>query len=80
MRDAGIHDGALLVVDRSINPSNGQIVVAMIDGQFTIKRLRKSKERVFLEAENPAFSSIEIDAEQELVIWGVVKSAVNEFA
>ena len=80
MRDAGINDGALLVVDRSITPSDGQIVVAMLDGQFTLKRLRKRKGQLFLEAENPDFLSIEINGEQELVIWGVVKSASNEFA
>jgi DNA polymerase V len=80
MRDAGINDGALLVIDRSITPRDGHIVVAMIDGQFTLKRLRKRDGRVFLEAHNPAFSSIEINGEQELVIWGVVKSATNEFA
>lgn len=80
MRDAGINDGALLVIDRSITPSDGHIVVAMLDGQFTIKRLRKRNGRVFLEAHNPAFSSIEMNGEQELVIWGVVKSAINEFA
>jgi DNA polymerase V len=80
MRDAGINDGALLVVDRSITPSDGQIVVAMLDGQFTLKRLRKRKGQLFLEAENPDFLSIEINGEQELVIWGVVKSATNEFA
>jgi DNA polymerase V len=80
MRDAGINDGALLVIDRSITPREGHIVVAMIDGQFTLKRLRKRDGKVFLEAHNPAFSSIEINGEQELVIWGVVKSATNEFA
>ena len=80
MRDAGINNGALLVIDRSITPRDGHIVVAMIDGQFTLKRLRKRDGRVFLEAHNPAFSSIEINGEQELVIWGVVKSATNEFA
>jgi DNA polymerase V len=80
MRDAGINDGALLVIDRSITPRDGHIVVAMLDGQFTLKTLRKRNGRVFLEAHNPAFSSIEIEGEQELVIWGVVKSATNEFA
>jgi len=80
MRGAGINDGALLIVDRSITPLDGHIVVAMLDGQFTLKRLRKRNGRVFLDAENPAFSSIEINCEQELVIWGVVKSATNEFA
>lgn len=80
MRDSGINDGALLVIDRSITPRDGHIVVAMLDGQFTLKRLRKRNGQVFLEAHNPAFTSIEISGEQELVIWGVVKSATNEFA
>ena len=72
MRDAGIEDGDLVVIDRSINAKHGQIVVAVVDGEFTIKRLYKKRNLVRLEAANPTFPNIELKDGQELVIWGVV--------
>ena len=58
MRDAGLHAGDILVSYRSITPSDKQIVVAMIDGDFTVKRFRKYGSKLFLEAANPDFPSI----------------------
>lgn len=72
MRDAGIDDGDYVVVDRSISPAHGQIVVAVVDGEFTIKRLYRRGRHVRLEAENPTFPNIELRDGQELVVWGVV--------
>ena len=77
MRDAGIQGGDILVVDRSLTPGNGQIVVAMLDGDFTVKRLRKKGKRVFLEAENAEFTPIEISESQELTVWGVVTFVIH---
>ncbi len=77
MRDAGIQGGDILVVDRSITPGNGQIVIAMLDGDFTVKRLRKKGKRVFLEAENAEFTPIEISENQELTVWGVVTFVIH---
>src|ERR1019366_9965818 len=57
MRDAGIHSGDVLVVDRSVTPADRQIVVAMIDGEFTVKRFRKYGDKLFLEAANADFPS-----------------------
>ena len=78
MRDAGIHAGDVLVVDRSITPSDKQIVVAMIDGDFTVKRFRKFGAQLFLEAANPDFPSIQIGENQELVIWGAVTYIIHK--
>jgi DNA polymerase V len=78
MRDAGILSGDILVVDRSLTPKDSQIVVAMLDGDFTVKRLRQRDGRVFLEAENAAFAPIEISENQELVIWGIVTYVIHQ--
>ena len=78
MRDAGIHAGDVLVVDRSITPSDRQIVVAMIDGDFTVKRFRKYEDKIFLEAANLDFPSIQIGENQELVIWGAVTYIIHQ--
>ena len=72
MRDAGIDDGDLVVIDRSVNAKHGQIVVAVVDGEFTIKRLYKKRNLVRLEAANPTFPNIDLRDGQELIIWGVV--------
>jgi len=78
MRDAGIHSGDVLVVDRSVTPHDKQIVVAMIDGEFTVKRFRKYGEKIFLEAANADFPSIQIGENQELVIWGAVTYIIHQ--
>lgn len=78
MRDAGIHPGDILVIDRSITPADRQIVVAMIDGEFTVKRFRKKGDRITLEAENPTFQSIEVGEDQELTIWGAVTFVIHQ--
>jgi DNA polymerase V len=78
MRDAGISSEDILVVDRSVSPEDGQVVVAMLDGDFTVKRLRKRKGRVFLVAENNAYPPIEVGEDQELVVWGVVTFVIHQ--
>jgi DNA polymerase V len=78
MRDAGISSGDILVVDRSLSPEDGQVVVAMLDGDFTVKRLRKRKGQFFLEAGNSAYPPIEVRENQELVVWGVVTFVIHQ--
>lgn len=78
MRDAGISNGDIMVVDRSVSPEDGQVVVAMLDGDFTVKRLRKRNGRVFLVAENNAYPPIEVGEDQELVVWGVVTFVIHQ--
>ncbi len=78
MKAAGITSGDILVVDKSFTTANRQIVVAMLDGEFTVKRLRRWNNRVFLESGNQDFPSREITPDQELVIWGVVTYVIHQ--
>lgn len=72
MRDAGIEDGDFVVIDRSVQPKHGHVIVAVVDGEFTIKRLYSKKGAVRLVAANPTFPDIDFKDGQELIVWGVV--------
>ncbi|GAB5550141.1 MAG: hypothetical protein SangKO_099010 [Sandaracinaceae bacterium] len=72
MVGAGILSGDLLLVDRAVEPQNGDVVVAAIDGELTVKRFSRHRGRPRLLAANPAYPSIELADGQELVVWGVV--------
>lgn len=78
MTGAGIQDGDLLVVDRSLTPSHRSVIIAVVDGEFTVKRLYKRAGRIRLLAENPDFAPIEFQEGQELQIWGIVTSVVHK--
>lgn len=80
MVGAGIFDGDLLVVDKSLLPKSGDIVIAVVDGDLTVKRLIKRGSNITLQPENPRFKEIEFKDGQELVVWGVVTSSVKKFA
>ena len=77
MTGAGIQNGDLLIVDRSITPGHRMIVIAVVDGEFTVKRLFKRAGKVRLLAENPDFAAIEFQDGQELLIWGVVTNVIH---
>lgn len=79
MVGAGIFDGDLLVVDKSLEPSSGDIVIAIVDGDLTVKRLIKRGDKVILKPENHRFMEIELQDGQELQVWGVVTSTVKKF-
>lgn len=79
MLGAGIHDGDLLIVDRSLTPSDGDIVIAVIDGEHLVKRLSVSRSGVALLSENPAYHPIRLSSDQQLHIWGVVRHCVTSF-
>jgi DNA polymerase V len=78
MIGAGIQEGTLLVVDRALEPRHNDIVIAVVDGELTVKRLEKRRGKVRLIAENPAFAPIEFKEGQELVVWGVVTSIIQK--
>jgi DNA polymerase V len=80
MTGAGIQDGNLLVVDHALEPRHGDIVIAVIDGELTVKRLDKRRGKVRLVAENPAYAPIEFKDGQELTIWGVVTSVIQRMS
>lgn len=77
MIDAGIHDNDILIVDRSITPVTGKIVVAALDGQLTVKRLHKTNEKLCLMPENKEFDPIEVREGSEIYIWGVVTNVIH---
>lgn len=72
MLDANIHEGDILVVDRSIEAAHGKIVIAVVDGEFTVKTLYNKDGMIKLVPANPDYPEIELHNEQELDIWGVV--------
>jgi DNA polymerase V len=78
MVKAGIHDKDIVIVDRSLAPSDGKIVVAAINGALTLKRLRCKGKKIELVAENEGFSPIEITKEIDLRFWGVVTSVIHK--
>jgi DNA polymerase V len=78
MQGAGLDDGDLLVIDRSLEPVDNKIVVCFIDGEFTVKRLKVTKDEVLLIPENPKYQSIKVTEENELIIWGVVTYVVKK--
>lgn len=78
MRDAGIFPNDLLVVDRSLEPKNGSVVIAVLNGELTVKRIWKRNGQVELRAANPDFPPIRLAGEMELDIWGVVKYAIHQ--
>jgi DNA polymerase V len=79
MTGAGIQEGNLLVVDRALEAKHRDIVIAVVDGEMTVKRLDKRRGRIRLLAENPAYEPIEFQDGQELTIWGVVTSVIQRF-
>lgn len=72
MIGAGISDGDILVIDRSLEPSNNKIVICFIDGEFTVKRIQIDKEVVCLMPENSEYEPIYITENNQFIIWGVV--------
>ena len=80
MEGAGIRSGDLLVVDRSLEPEDGSVVIACVDGEFTVKTLRKGRGGVWLEAANPAYKPIRFSGEMELRVFGVVTAVIHRFA
>jgi len=79
MEGAEIFDGDILVVDKSVRPRHGHVVIAFVDGERLVKRLYRRGERVALLAENPAYPPLEIRDGMELLIWGVVIGKFKRF-
>lgn len=79
MSGASIQDGDILVVDRSIKPVNGKIVIALVNGEYTVKRLSIKNGVIELCPENPDYSPIELSGMDELIVWGVVTGLARQF-
>lgn len=79
MRDAGIGIDDILIVDRSLDAKHNDIVIALIDNDFTLKRLKIKQGLSWLKAENPDFQDIHLTEFQDSIIWGVVTSSIKRF-
>lgn len=77
MTGAGIHSGDILVIDKALDAAPGNVVVAIVDGEFTVKRLVRDGRQCSLVAENPATKPLVFGDGEEVVIWGVVTWPVN---
>ena len=79
MEGAGIFSGDVLVVDRSVMPTNGRIVAAAVNGELVVKRLRSSSSELELVSENEEYAPITVSEDENCTIWGVVVGSVRQF-
>lgn len=77
MKNAGIFDGDLLVIDRSLEPLNNKIAVCVIDGEFTVKRIKKETNTVWLIPENEEFQPIKVTEDNEFIVWGIAIASIK---
>ena len=78
MQNAGIFSGDVMVVDRALEPKNNTIVLAVLDGEFTVKRIQKKGRQLFLKPENEMFKPIQITEEMDFKVWGVVTHIIHK--
>jgi len=76
--DSGIHSGDILIVDKSLEPGQSSLVVAVINGDFTMKRIKKEGNRFFLMPENPKYKPIDVAGDMQVEIWGVVTYVIHK--
>ncbi len=79
MKDVGITDGDLLVIDKSITPKNDQIAVCYVDGEFTIKKIKFEKDVCWLLPANDAYQPIRVTSQNDFLIWGIVTHVIKAF-
>ncbi len=77
MEGADIHDGDIVVIDKSLEPTNDSLAVCYIDGEFTLKRIRVERNRVWLMPANPDFPMIEVTEENHFLVWGIVTYVIK---
>ena len=78
MVDAGIHSSDVMVVDRALNPKNNDIVLAVVNGEFTVKRIKKSENELYLMPTNDNYRPIKITEEMNFQVWGVVTFIIHK--
>jgi DNA polymerase V len=77
MKDAGIEDGDILVIDKSLEPQNGDTAVCFIDGEFTLKHIKIEPDAVYLVPANDQFKPLKVTEENNFCIWGVVTYSIK---
>ncbi len=78
MKNAGINHGDLLIIDKSVEPTDGKIAVCYLDGEFTLKRLKIDSNGLWLLPENEDYKPIKIEAENNLTVWGIVTYIIKK--
>ena len=78
MTGAGIEDGDLIVIDKSLEASEGDIAVCFLDGEFTLKRIHIEKDVLWLMPENPKYKKIRVTADQHFMVWGIVTYSIKD--
>ena len=79
MKDEGINDGDLLVIDKSLEPTDGKIAICYIDGEFTVKKIKLEKEVCWLMPANKDYQPIKVTKDNDLIIWGIVTHVLKSF-
>ena len=77
MVDAGIHDGDLIIIDKSLEPADGKIAVCFIDGEFTVKRIKIDRDCCWLMPANDDFKPIRVTEENDFLVWGIVVHVIR---
>ena len=77
MLNAGINSGDILIVDRALHPADNKVVIAVLGGELTVKRIRKKRGKLYLMPENPDFTPMEINDEMDFEVWGVVTHVIH---
>ncbi|MCE5251065.1 translesion error-prone DNA polymerase V autoproteolytic subunit [bacterium] len=78
MIDAGIHPGDILVVDRAVQPGDNSVVIAAVEGELTVKRLRKSGGKLMLMPDNGDYGPLPVSEDMNCELWGVVTAVIHE--
>lgn len=78
MVDAGLNDGDLLIIDRSLEPQTGKVAVCVIDGEFTVKTLKIEKDGLYLMPANSKFKPIKVNEGNNFTVWGIVTHVVKK--
>ena len=79
MQDIGIHNGDLLIIDKSLQPQNGKIAICYIDGEFTVKKIKIEKDCIWLVPANKDYQPIKVTAENDFLVWGMVINVIKFF-
>lgn len=77
MIDAGIHDGDILIVDRSLKPANRKVVIAVVNGELTVRRIRVTRGKVILISENKDYQPLQVEEDMDFEVWGVVTTVIH---
>jgi len=78
MKDAGINNGDLLVIDKSLEPVHGKIAVCYIDGEFTLKRINIDNDEFWLMPANESYKPIKVEEDNDFIVWGIVTHVIKD--